>query len=52
VDEKCGPKFNQIYLTTHRKSRGTAWSTLNQKFAITQHLGDNPHSDIFTLLSG
>jgi hypothetical protein len=46
VDQKCGLKFNQIYLTTHGKTRGTAWSTLNHKFAISLHLGDNPHSDI------
>lgn len=47
VKQKCGLKFNQIYLTTHGKSRGTAWSTLSNKFAISLHLGDNPHSDIF-----
>jgi hypothetical protein len=47
VDRKCGLKFNQIYLTTHGKSRGSAWSTLSDKFAITLHLGDNPHSDVF-----
>ena len=46
VDQKCGLKFNQIYLTTHGKRRGTAWSTLSGKFAITLHLGDNPHSDV------
>jgi hypothetical protein len=47
VNQKCGLKFNQIYLTTHGKSHGTAWSTLRDKFVITLHLGDNPHSDVF-----
>jgi hypothetical protein len=46
VREKCGLHTNPVYLSSHGKSSGEAWDTLNRHFRILSHTGDNVHADI------
>jgi hypothetical protein len=46
VREKCGLHFNSIYLSSHGKSAGRAWEVLTARIKISEHVGDNPHSDV------
>jgi hypothetical protein len=35
-----------LFLTSHGKRRGTVWPLVLKKLSVTEHLGDNPLSDV------
>jgi hypothetical protein len=46
VRDRCGLHFNPLYLSSHGKRSGRAWEDLTKILSISEHLGDNLHSDI------
>ncbi len=46
VRDICGLRFNPVYLSSHGKSRGSAWASVARAFRVVEHLGDNEHSDV------
>lgn len=41
-------KSGNIYVTPNGKYSGSIWPTLKESFHITQHIGDNLHSDVIS----
>ncbi len=46
VDEKCGLEGRNIYLSSHGKHHGTAWTKILSTHRIKSHYGDNYRSDV------
>lgn len=46
VRSVAGLKEVSVFVSPHGKRRGTVWPALQERFEITEHLGDNAETDI------
>ncbi|WP_241666935.1 class I SAM-dependent methyltransferase [Muricoccus nepalensis] len=46
VHSVAGLRDVSVFVSPHGKRRGTVWATLQDRFRIAEHLGDNPDTDI------
>lgn len=42
----CGVPADRLYLSCHGKRTGTIWSEIGTRYDLTEHIGDDPTTDI------